>query len=72
MEPEQIETSRLANELNKARNVELNMQVLVASLKQRSFIDARIALTETVRLVQLLNTLLDELDPPRHARMVEP
>ncbi len=68
MEPEQIETSRLGDALNKIHNIEANMQVLTASLKQRSFIDARIALSETDRLVQVLKTLLDELDPPRTAR----
>ena len=58
MELDQIETSRLGDALNKVRNNEINMQVLTASLKQRSFIDARIALSETERLVQALNTLL--------------
>jgi hypothetical protein len=68
MNPDEIQTSRLAVALNKVRNIEINMQVLAASLKERGFIDARIALGETERLVQVLHALLDELDPQPQTR----
>jgi hypothetical protein len=68
MNPDEIETSGLANALNKVRNIEVIMKVLSASLKQRSFIDARVAMAETERLVQVLHALLDELDPQPQTR----
>ena len=68
MEPDEVETSRLGIALNKIRNIELNMQVLSASLNQRGYIEARIALDEAERLVQVLKALIDELDPPRLPR----
>ena len=68
MEPDQIETSRLRDALHKISNIETNMKVLTAALKQHGFIDARIALTETERLVTVLASLLDELDPPSQPR----
>jgi hypothetical protein len=68
MNNDETKTSLLGVALNNVSNIEINMQVLAASLQDRAFIDARIALGEAERLVQVLNTLLDELDPPRPAQ----
>jgi hypothetical protein len=65
MNPDQIENSRLTDALNRVSNIETNMKVLTGALKQRAFIDARVAFVETDRLVNILFTLLDALDPPR-------
>ena len=65
MDTDRLETARLRDALHQVHSIEINMQVLTAALKQRGFIDARIALAETQRLVSLLVLLLDELDPPR-------
>ena len=64
MQPDEIEASRLADALHKLRIIEVNMQVLTHALKDRAYLDARIVLREAERLVQVLNTLLDELDSP--------